>query len=67
MINYKKLKKQIHRGGGGFVFEPSVEQIEESDWELFPICHKSKRRLLRTLRFLIYHPESVFWKKYFKL
>lgn len=67
MINYKKLKKQIHRGGMGFVFEVTPEQIEMSDWQMFSVDAVSKRMLLKILAAIIYNKEMDCWKKEFLL
>ena len=67
MINYKKLKSQIHRGGLGYVFEPTVEQLDKSDWEIFTDDACSKRQLLKELRKKINNPANRCWRKEFCL
>ncbi|MBR1464331.1 MAG: hypothetical protein IJ604_13285 [Prevotella sp.] len=67
MINYRKLKSQIHRGGIGYVFEPTVEQLEVSDWQIWPQDAVSKRKLLRVLSGIIRNRSMNHWRKEFTL
>lgn len=68
MINFKKLKSQIHKGGIGYVFEPTVRQIEESDYEIFPVrIDGSKRRAIRAIVEIIHMKNMPHWRKEFML
>jgi len=72
MINFKKLKSQIHRCGfgrtTGYVFEPTVQQIEESDYEIFPVrVEGSKRRTIESLVTIIHMRGNRHWRKEFTL
>ena len=72
MINFKKLKSQIHRCGfgytTGYVFEPTVQQIEESDYEIFPVrVEGSKHRAIMSLVTIIYMKDMPHWRKEFTL
>lgn len=72
MINFKKLKSQIHRCGfgytTGYVFEPTVQQIEESDYEIFPVrVEGSKHRAIMSLVTIIYMKDMPHWRKEFML
>lgn len=72
MINFKKLKSQIHRCGfghtTGYVFEPTVQQIEKSDYEIFPVrVEGSKRRTIMSLVTIIYMKDMPHWRKEFTL
>lgn len=73
MINYRKLKRQIHRqcfGGHvtGYVFEVTSQQIDDSDWQMFSIdVEGSKRRLLKSLKGIIYDNSMDHWRKEFLL
>lgn len=72
MINFKKLKSQIHRCGfgytTGYVFEPTVQQIEESDYEIFPVrVEGSKHRAIMSLVTIIYMKDMTHWRKEFTL
>ncbi|MBO4550787.1 MAG: hypothetical protein J5733_08655 [Bacteroidaceae bacterium] len=67
MINYRKLKSQIHRGGIGYVFEVTPEQMDESDWQIFSEDEVSKRKLLRKLSRIIRDKSMNHWRKEFML
>ncbi|MBQ9524832.1 MAG: hypothetical protein IJR69_06895 [Bacteroidaceae bacterium] len=67
MINYKKLKSQIHKGGIGYVFEPTPEQIKKSDWQIWTQDAVSKRMLLRLLVSIIRKRNMDYWRKEFML
>lgn len=67
MINFKKLSSQIHKGGIGYVFEPTPEQLEKSDWQIWSQDAVSKRRLLRLLVSIIRDKSMDFWRKEFAL
>ena len=72
MINFKKLKSQLHRCGfgytTGYVFEPTVRQIEESDYEIFPVrIDGSKRRAIRAIVEIIHMKNMPHWRKEFML
>ena len=72
MINFKKLKSQIHRCGfgytTGYVFEPTVQQIKESDYEIFPVrVEGSKHRAIMSLVTIIYMKDMPHWRKEFML
>ena len=72
MINFKKLKSQLHRCGfgytTGYVFEPTVRQIEESDYEIFPVrVEGSKHRAIMSLVTIIYMKDMPHWRKEFML
>ena len=67
MINFKKLKSQIHKGGIGYVFEPTPEQLETSDWQIWTQDAVSKRKLLRLLVSIIRDRSMDYWRKEFGL
>ena len=67
MINFKKLSSQIHKGGIGYVFEPTPEQLEKSDWQIWSQDAVSKRWLLRLLVSIIRDKSMDFWRKEFAL
>ena len=67
MINFKKLKSQIHKGGIGYVFEPTPEQLETSDWQIWTQDAVSKRKLLRMLVSIIRDRSMDYWRKEFLL
>lgn len=72
MINYRKLKSQIHRCGfgyvTGYVFEPTVQQVKDSDWEIFPVrVEDSKRKTLKSLVHIIHTKSMNHWRKEFTL
>ena len=67
MINYRKLKSQIHRGGIGYVFEPTAEQLEVSEWQIWTHDAVSKRKLLRVLSDRIRDRSMNHWRKEFTL
>ena len=72
MINYRKLKSQIHRQGighvTGYVFEPTTQQLDSSDWEIFPVqSDTSKRKFIRMLVCIIRDKGMNHWRKEFML
>ena len=67
MINFKKLKSQIHKGGIGYVFEPTSEQLEKSDWQIWTQEAVSRRKLLRALSAIIHDGSMNHWRKEFLL
>ena len=67
MINSTKLKSQIHKGGIGYVFEPTPEQLRESDYEIWTQEAVSKRKLLGILRHIIRDKSMHYWRKEFLL
>ncbi len=68
MINFKKLKSQIHRVGMLYVFEATEKQIAESDWEIFSIrVEGSKRKLIKVLVDIIHMKGMIYWRKEFLL
>lgn len=72
MINYRKLKSQIHRQGigrtTGYVFEATTKQIEESDWEIFSVQKDgSKRSFIKSLVTIIHMKGMDAWRKEFLL
>lgn len=67
MINFKKLGSQIHKGGIGYVFEPTPEQLEKSDWQIWSQDAVSKRKLLRKLVSIIRDRSMNHWRKEFML
>lgn len=72
MINFKKLKSQIHRAGmpytSAYVFEATEKQIADSDWEIFSIgVEGSKRRLIKVLVDTIHMKGMDYWRKEFLL
>jgi len=67
MINFKKLKSQIHKGGIGYVFEPTPEQLNESDWQIWSQDAVSKRKLIKLLVSFIHDKSMNHWRKEFTL
>ena len=67
MINFKKLKSQIHKGGIGYVFEPTPEQLETSDWQIWTQDAVSRRKLIRQLVRIIRDKSMNHWRKEFLL
>lgn len=67
MIKFKKLSSQIHKGGIGYVFEPTPEQLEKSDWQIWSHDAVSKRKLLRKLVSIIRDTSMNHWRKEFML
>lgn len=67
MINFKKLSSQIHKGGIGYVFEPTLEQLEKSDWQIWSQEAVSKRKLLKLLASFIRDRSMNHWRKEFLL
>lgn len=72
MINFKKLKSQIHRAGipytSAYVFEATEKQIADSDWEIFSIrVEGSKRKLIKVLVDIIHMKGMSYWRKEFLL
>ena len=67
MINFKKLKSQIHKGGIGYVFEPTPEQLETSDWQIWTQDAVSRRKLIRQLVRIIRDKSMNHWRKEFML
>ena len=68
MINFKKLKSQIHRTGMLYVFEATEKQIADSDWEIFSIgVEGSKRKLIKVLVDTIHMKGMDYWRKEFLL
>jgi len=65
MINFKKLCSQIHRGGIGYVFEPTPEQLEKSQWQIWTMDACSKRKLLRAIIRTIRTKSMNHWRKEF--
>ena len=52
----------------GYVFEVTTKQIEESDWQMFSVsADGSKRRLLKSLKEIIYDKSMNHWRKEFML
>ena len=67
MINYRKLKSQIRKGGIGYVFEPTEQQIKTSDWQIWTQDAVSRRKLIRKLVDVIRDKNMNEWRKEFKL
>lgn len=67
MTNYKKLKGQIHRGGIGYVFEPTPGQLEKSDWQIWTQDAVSRRKLLRLLASILRDKSMNHWRKEYLL
>lgn len=71
MINYRKLKSQIHRQGighvTGYVFEPTTQQLETSDWQIWTQDDVSKRKLIKRLVSIICCKSMNHWRKEFML
>lgn len=72
MINFKKLKSQIHKmlvnhGETFCVFEARPEQMCVSDWQIYSTGAKSKRKLIKHLVSLIHHKDMNHWRKEFTL
>lgn len=67
MINFKKLKSQIHKGGIGYVFEPTPEQLRESEWQIWTQDAVSRRKLVRQLAAIIRDKSMNNWRKEFLL
>jgi hypothetical protein len=67
MINFKKLKSQIHKGGIGYVFEPTPEQLIESEWQIWAQAAVSRRKLVRKLVAIIRDKSMNHWRKEFLL
>ena len=67
MINYKKLCSQIHKGGIGYVFEPTPEQLEKSDWQIWTQDAVSRRKLLKVLSSIIRDKSMNHWREEFTL
>ena len=67
MIKFKKLKSQIHKGGIGYVFEPTPEQLETSDWQIWAQDAVSRRKLIRQLVCIIRDRSMNYWRKEFHL
>lgn len=67
MINFKKLKSQIHKGGIGYVFEPTPEQLRESEWQIWTQDAVSRRKLVRQLAAIIRDKSMNYWRKEFLL
>lgn len=72
MINFKKLKRQIHKmlvnhGETVYVFEARPEQMCVSDWQIYSTGAKSKRKLIKHLVSLIHHKDMNHWRKEFTL
>lgn len=67
MINFKKLKSQIHKGGIGYVFEPTPEQLRESEWQIWTQDAVSKRKLVKHLATTIRDKSMNHWRKEFLL
>jgi len=67
MINFKKLSSQIHRGGIGYVFEPTPEQLRESEWQIWTQDAVSRRKLVRQLAAIIRDKSMNYWRKEFLL
>jgi len=65
MIDFKKLKSQVHKGGIGYVFEPTPEQLEKSGWQIWTQDAASKRKLLRKLSHIIRDRSMTHWRKEF--
>ena len=59
MTNYRKLKSQIHKGGIGYVFEPTPEQLKESDWQIWSQDAVSKHKLIKLLVSIIGKKEAL--------
>lgn len=49
------------------MFEPTPEQLEKSDWQIWSQDAVSKRRLLRLLVSIIRDKSMDFWRKEFAL
>lgn len=67
MTNYRKLKSQIRKVGIGYVFEPTSEQLKESDWQIWIQDAVSKRKLIKLLVSIIGKKEMNHWRKEFLL
>lgn len=67
MINFKKLSSQIHKGGIGYVFEPTPEQLEKSVWQIWTQEAVSRRKLLMVLSSIIHDRSMNHWRKEFML
>jgi hypothetical protein len=67
MTNYRKLKSQIHKGGIGYVFEPTLKQLEKSDWQIWAQDAVSKRKLIKLLVSIIRDKSMNHWRKEFLL
>ena len=67
MINFKKLSSQIHKGGIGYVFEPTPEQLRESEWQIWTQDAVSRRKLVRQLAAIIRDKSMNYWRKEFLL
>lgn len=67
MINYKKMKSQIHRGGYGYVWEVTTQQVHDSDWEIWSKTAPSKRKLIKLLVRIIHDKSMTHWRKEFLL
>jgi len=66
MINYKKLKSQIHRYTD-YVFVATGEQMKSSDWQIYNLGAPTKRKLLRKLVSIIRDRSMNHWRKEFML
>ena len=67
MINFKKLSSQIHKGGIGYVFEPTPEQLRESELQIWTQDAVSRRKLVRQLAAIIRDKSMNHWRKEFLL
>lgn len=72
MINFKKLKSQIHRAGmpytSTYLFVATEKQKADSDWEIFSIgVEGSKRKLIKVLVDTIHMKGMDYWRKEFLL
>ena len=67
MINFKKMKSQIHKGGIGYVFVATGEQMTKSDWQIYSTGYHSKRRLIKHLVSIIRDKSMNHWRKEFML
>ncbi len=72
MINFKKLKRQIHKmlvnhGETVYVFEARPEQMCVSEWQIYTTGAKSKRKLIKHLMSIIHDKDMNHWRKEFIL
>ena len=66
MINFKKLKSQIHRGTG-YVFVATGGQMKSSDWQIYNLGAPTKRKLIKLLVSFIHDKSMNHWRKEFTL
>lgn len=61
------MKSQIHRGGEGYVWEATTQQVHDSDWQIWSQDAPSKRKLIKLLVRIIRDKSMVHWRKEFLL